>query len=308
MLAKRVLLFLFLAAAQFCLPKPRTQTGKVIVWGIKSNTPEWNRALGVSGARQGCTSSPNGCIHFASELARNYHVKVFLSIGMNAGSPGYAAQYSQLSTSAPYLAEVGVDDFVLLYRRLESTSPGDAASIVQTTIDNIKSINPNLKFGITLYEDEVDSPFVADSKLSRATRAKFDYIHLYPHFRRNGPNLAKYIPAVKKLFPNATIIAGAYAYDRRNYLPCAQKDKTPCSVNEELQLFQKTIAVENGLLRDGTVDWIEFYPGNFGHEAEWKSWENPRICRPGDQEACISTTKQMREIAIRELGGQSPNR
>jgi hypothetical protein len=305
---RKMLVFLLLGAMQLCVPRARAQADRVIVWGVNSNTPEWNRALGVSGARQGCTSSPAGCVHFAKELAHKYHVKVFLSIGLNSGSPEYALQYSQLSSSAPNLVEVGFDDFILLYRRLESNSSLEATSVVLKTIDNLKAINPNLKFGITLYEDELDSPFIHGSKLPEATRAKFDYIHLYPHFRQNGPNYSKYIPQVKRLFPNARIIAGAYAYDRRNYLPCAQRGKSSCSVDQELKLFQKTMAIESGLLKDGTVDWIEFYPGNFGHEEQWKSWDNPRICRPGDQETCIHTTKQLREIAIGELGGHSPNR
>src|SRR5207248_11311672 len=181
------------------------------------------------------------------EFARKYHVKVFLSIGLHSGSPGYAVQFSELSSHAPDLVEVGMDDFILLYRRLESNSPADATSIVLQTIDNLKSINPKLKFGITLYEDEVDSPFLRGSKLPEATRAKFDYIHLYPHFRQNGPKYGKYIPEVKKLFPNARIIAGAYAYDRRNYLSCSQGGRSPCSVEQELKLFQKTIAIERSL-------------------------------------------------------------
>lgn len=298
-------MFLLLGAVQFCVPIAYAQAGKVIAWDVASNTPGWNRALGVWGARQGCTSAPSGCIHFAKELAHKYHVKVFLSIGLNSGSPEYAIQYSQLSSSAPDLVEVGVDDFVSLYRKLESNS-SNATSIVQSTIDNLKSINPNLKFGITLYEDELESPFVQDSKLPAALRAKFDFIHLYPHFRQNGVKYGKYVPEVKRRFPNARIIAGAYAYDRRNYLSCAQNGRSACSVDEELALFQKTIAIEKSLLDDGTVDWIEFYPGNFGREEQWKGWGNSRICRPGDQDACIQTTKQLHQIAIKELGGQSP--
>lgn len=292
---------------QVCVPKALAQGAKVIVWGVDSNTPEWNRALGVWGARQGCSSAPSGCVHFAKEVARKYHVKVFLAIALNSGTPEYAVQYSQLSSSVPNLTEVGFDDFVSLYRKLDSSSP-DAKSVIQSTIDNLKSINRNLKFGISLYEDELESPFVQDSKLPVATRARFDYIHLYPHFRKNGINFSKYIPEVKRRFPNARIIAGAYAYDRRNYLSCSQNGRSACSVDEELALFQKTITIETGLVKDGTVDAIEFYPGNFGHEEQWKGWQNPRACLPGGQDACIQVTKQLHDIAVKELGRQSPNR
>jgi hypothetical protein len=305
---KRSALAVFLLGAmQLYAPTARAQSGKVIVWDVASNTPEWNRALGVWGARQGCSSAPSGCVHFAKELAHKYHVKVFLAIGLNSSTPEYAVQYSQLSSNTPDLIEVGLDDFVSLYRKLDSNS-SNAKSIVQSTIDNLKSINSNLKFGISLYEDELESPFIQDSKLPAGIRAKFDYIHLYPHFRKNGVNYSKYIPEVKRRFSNARIIAGAYAYDRRNYLSCSQGGRGACSVDEELALFQKTIAIENNLLKDGTVDAIEFYPGNFGHEEQWKGWQNPRTCGPGDQDACIQTTKQLHEIAVKELGGQRPNR
>jgi hypothetical protein len=302
-----MLAFFLVAALQFCTPSAGAESGKIIAWDVASNTPEWNRALGVWGARQGCSSAPSGCVHFAKELARKYHVKVFLAIGLTSSTPEYAIQYSQLSSSAPDLLEVGVDDFVSLYRKLDSNS-SNALSVIQSTIENVKSMNPKLKFGMSLYEDELESPFVQDSKLPAAIRARVDYVHLYPHFRKNGVNYNKYLPEVKRRFPNARIIAGAYAYDRRNYLSCSQNGRSACSVDEEVALFQKTIAIENGLLKDGTVDAIEFYPGNFGHEEQWKGWQNPRMCGPGDQDACIQTTKQLHEIAIKELGGQSPNR
>jgi hypothetical protein len=302
-----MLAFLLLGVMQVCQLKARAEGAKVIVWGVESNTPEWNRALGVWGARQGCSGSPSSCVRLAKELAHKYHVKVFLSILLNSGTPEYAVQYSQLSSSAPDLVEVGFDDFVAAYRKLESNS-SDPKSIIQSTIDNLKSMNPKLKFGASLYEDELESPFVQDSKLPAAIRAKFDYIHLYPHFRKNGVNLSKYIPEVKRRFPNAQIIAGAYAYDRRNYLSCAQNGKSACSVDEEVALFQKAMAIEAGLLKDGTIDAIEFYPGNFGREEQWKGWQNSRACLPGDQNTCIQTTKQLHEIAVKELGRQSPNR
>lgn len=300
-----MLAVLLVGVMQVCMPIARAQGAKVIVWGVASNTPEWNRALGVWGARQGCSSAPNSCVRVAKELGQKYRVKVFLSIALNSGSPEYAVQYSQLSSSAPDLVEVGFDDFVAAYRKLESSS-SNAKSVIQSTIDNLKSINSNLKFGISLYEDELESPFVQDSKLPAAIRAKFDYIHLYPHFRKNGVKFNEYLPEVKRRFPNARIIAGAYAYDRRNYLSCSQNGRSACSVDEELALFQKTMAIESGLLKDGTVEAIEFYPGNFGREDEWKGWQNPRACLPGDQAACIQTTRQLHEIAVKELGGTRP--
>ncbi len=294
--------------SSLCAVQTHAQIGKVIVWGVDTDTPEWNRALGVTGTRRGCSSPPRGCVGLANEMAHKYHVKVFLSIGLDANTPEYAVEYSQLSRKVPALVEVGTDDFVSAYRKLSSSFSGDPITIVQQSIDNLKSINPNLKFGATLYEDELNSPFIQDAKLPAAIRAKFDYIHLYPHYRQNGLNYEKYIPEVKKLFPNARIIAGAYAYDRRKYSPCSQKRKEGCSSDQELALFQKTIAIQSRLFKEGTVDWIEFYPGFFGKEDQWKGWEDSRFCAPGDQAACIQMTRQLHETAVKELGGESPGR
>ena len=102
-----VLESLLLTAILLCRPLDVTQSGKVIAWDVASNTPEWNRALKVWGARQGCTSSPSGCIQFAKELARKYHVKVFLSIRLNDSTPEYAIQFSQLSLSVPGFGRSG---------------------------------------------------------------------------------------------------------------------------------------------------------------------------------------------------------
>jgi hypothetical protein len=299
---------LLLWAASLCLPQAHAQIGKVIVWGVDTNTPEWNRALGVSATRSGCSSVPSACIHSAKETAHKYGVKVFISIPLTADSPARAVEYSQLSSSIPALVEVGTDDFVSAYRKLSSTYLGDPTSIVEQTIDNLKSINPNLKWGVTLYEDELANPILQDTRLPAAVRAKFDYIHLYPHYRQNGLDYDKYIPDVKRLFPNARIIAGAYAYDRRQYLPCAQKAREACSTDQELDLFKKTIAIQRGLFKNGSLDWIEFYPGYFGKEGSWEGWSDSRYCKPGDRDTCIQITKQLHAAAIRELGGQAPGR
>src|SRR4051812_6228293 len=295
MLKRLTSAILLLWAVSLCLPEAHAQIGKVIVWGVDTDTPQWNRALGVSATRRGCSSSPAGCVALAQVMAHKYGVKVFLSAGLDTNAPAYAVQYSQMSLKVPALVEVGTDDFVSAYRKLSSTYLGDPASIVEQTIDNLKSINPKLKFGATLYEDEVDSPFIHDAKLPAAIRAKFDYIHQYPHYPRNGINYSKYVPEVRRLFPTARLIAGAYAYDRRQYSPCAQKTKEGCSSEEQLDLFQKTIATQSRLFKEGIVDWIEFYPGYFGREGQWEGWSDSRFCAPGDLDRCIQLTRQLHE-------------
>ena len=85
-------------------------------WSVQTNLPQWNRALGVSRTRQGCSNTPAACLQFVGGVAKANGVKVFLAIPLNATTTAdYASQYSQLSLNAPYLVEVGIDDFVDQY-------------------------------------------------------------------------------------------------------------------------------------------------------------------------------------------------
>jgi hypothetical protein len=72
-----------------------------------------------------------------------------------------------------------------------------------------------------------------------------------------------------------------------------------------LDLYQQSIALQVQLMRAGTVDSIEFYPGYFGAEEQWTGWSDPRECAPGDLAACIANTKTMRQAALAALSGSS---
>src|SRR5262249_15582560 len=152
-------------------------------------------------------------------------VKVFLAVSLATLATGdNAVQYSRLSLANPFLAEVGTDDFVAQYRRFAGSAL-QPSSVLETAIENLKSQNHNLKFGLTLYEDEMDHPYLQEPRLTARVRDAVDYVHLYVHYRTNGPAYQTFVRQTHALFRNAKIIAGSYAYDRIDYLPCSRQEK-----------------------------------------------------------------------------------
>ena len=299
--------FAFLALA-LTIARPNTakaQAAGISTWSVQANSAQWNQSLGVTASRQGCSSSPASCIQFIEGVEQSQHVNISLAIPLNSSTPNNAAVYSQLSLSAPYLSEIGIDDFHDQYLALFSQSGVNPAALLSSVITNLKSANPNLKFGATVYEDDLSSTYLQDPRLPASLRAQFDIVHLFIHYRSHGPGYSAYLQQTGQLFPNAAVIAGAYAYDRRVYLPCAPSGPA-CTAEQDIDLFQQTIAVQAQLWRRGAVAGIEFFPGYFGTEEQWTGWSDPRTCAPGDTAECIANTKNMRNAALSILTNAAP--
>jgi len=277
------------------------QTGAIGTWSVQVNTPAWNKALGVTNYRQGCSDPPASCASFTSKIAQANNVRLFLAVPLNSSSPDAATQYSQLSMNSPNLVEVGIDDFVDQYKALFSNLTVQPATLVSSVIANLKSVNKNLKFGATIYEDQLTNAYLQDAMLPAAIRAQFDYVHLFIHYRQNGLKYADYVQQAKLLFPGARIIAGSYAYDRRQYFPCAQSGGPNCTAQQDFDLFKSSIQIQAQLLASGGVDAIEFFPGYFGAEDKYPGLNKHRECAVGDSAACIANTKAMRLAAYQQL-------
>lgn len=276
----------------------QTSALKVITWGVSINSPEWNRVLNVSASREGCSGDPPSCIAYAAKLSLSYRVKVFLAVGLEPLD--YAVQYSRLSRNAPYVAEVGIDDFVGQYRRV----PGDLSvkrDLLNSFIEQLKSVNRELRFGITLYEDELQNRLLSESAFPSVLRDKVDYVHFYLHHRTNEVNYKSYLVRLKQLFPSAKLIGGAYAYDRIAYSPCAQFSNVRCTSQQELTLFQELFSEQVQLMRTKVLDAIEFYPAYFGRETEWPVWKDPETCDADRIAACLKNTLEMRNFVAKTL-------
>ena len=271
----------------------------IITWG--ANAQEWNRQLGVDALRLGCSGAPVECLNGAERLARAQGIDtVFLSILLNpARAATDAGMYSHMSLSHPILNEVGFDDFVSQCQKQKMSFPALSAVLLDFA-GQLKSVNPNLRLGLTLYMDQISSASFPLMNLHQDFRRRVDYIHLYPHYRKEGEPFPVAVEKVRAMFPNARVIGGVYAYDRRDYLPCARDSAVGCSNEEELSLFKTTFRERWVMLMGGKIASIEFYPGSFGLEEAWRGWENPRACRASRRQECIANTRAMRQM-VREI-------
>jgi hypothetical protein len=273
------------------------------------NTAAWDRKLHVAGYRMGCDlGDPDGCVRQATEVAQqNGLTTVFLSLFEDpAHTVADARECSRLSLTHPLLTEVGFDDFVGRYWRLFSRPRFDPPTWLRDVIHGARQSNAKMGFGITLYEDDLDSPYLRAPKLPADVAQSIDFVHLYLHYRTDAPQLPAYVVQTKALFPNAKIIVGLYAYDRIDYIPCAADSHRPCAQEEEIHLYKDALTRAAQMLKDGGIAGIEFYPGFFGKETEWSGWKNAEYCAPARIDACLKNTLAMREstaeILRTELG------
>jgi hypothetical protein len=268
-------------------------TPLIIAWG--ENSPEWNQSLHLSAVRIGCSDAPASCVQYADQIAGSQRVSaVFVAILMKpANVAAYSATFGNLALSHPNLAEVGFDDFV---SQAEKTNlgPAELSSLLEAVTTNLRTRGSKLQFGITVYQDQLGGE-VDRLQLSDAVRQSVDFVHLYPHYRKERKSVTDYIADAKRAFPNAKIILGNYAYDRREYLPCSQGSQTRCSNDEEVNLFDQNFRADLQIVNTGAAAGIEFFPGNFGMEDAWKGWNSSRACKQDERTVCVQNTVAMRE-------------
>jgi hypothetical protein len=268
------------------------------------NTPAWNQRLHITGYRIGCAAGEaESCFKEGLQMAQKAHInKIIVSMELDSSrAANDALTYSQLSLSHPSLIEVTFDDFVDRYGLLLNKDNAPPPSWLSTVIQNVKGKNPSLQFGITLYEDEMDSPYLKPPYLLSSVARSIDDVHLYIHYRTHAPDIPLYVQKAKSIFPNAHIIVGSYAYDRLNYIPCEPSVSQPCSAAQEIQLYKQSIAIEAKLLKQGQVAGIEFYPGFFGMEKQWQGWRHPDYCDHDRLQQCVDDTLEMRQVAAETL-------
>jgi hypothetical protein len=272
---------------------------EIVTWN--GNTLEWNQRLGVTMLRMGCSLAPSTCLQRLRVAAQTQEIARWaIAIkGDAAKLESDALEYSERSLDEGRLIEIDIDDFVGVVQGWRFTALRSTNEVLAAVIRNVKVRNPRLLFGITLYEDELDSQTLMS--IPSETRSRIDRVSLYLHYRGNAKMYRRYATKVQQLFPGAAIRAGSYAYDRIDYLPCAESGTRSCSVAEEIELYRESLMTQLALMREGTVIGIEFYPGFFGIEEQWSGWVQSRICRPGRTLACVETTRRMRVIAATAL-------
>jgi hypothetical protein len=277
----------------------------IVTWG--GNSREWNRILHLSGVRLGCSEAPVSCVQQVDQIAATQHVSsVFLAILLNPERIATdSASYGNLSVSHPNLVEVGFDDFVSQAQKLNLDS-SELSRLLENTAANLKSRSSKLQLGITIYQDQLSNGQLDHLQLSDGVRQSIGLVHLYPHYRKERKSVMECIAQVKQVFPNARLILGNYAYDRREYLPCSPDSHTRCSSEEEISLFDQNLRENLRIASSGGAAGIEFFPGNFSAEASWNGWDNPRSCKQGERAVCIQNTLAMREKVREAIRNAAP--
>ena len=237
-----------------------------------TSTLSWRQQLGVTQATINCKDvairiTPATCVAWIQQNPISGITAFVPYIDPTASTLlSNATLFSQATRGVTQIPEIDIDDFLTSWESWADTM-SNAPQFLNQFITNLKSSNPSLKFGVTLYEDELDSPYLSNAQMPAATRARFDVIRLFLHYRTDGPNYATYVAQAKAAFPNASIEAGVYAYDRIDYWQCSPASTAACTTAQELSYFQQALNVQVQLLQQGQVAALDIYPGYFGAES-----------------------------------------
>jgi hypothetical protein len=293
---------LLVLAVALSVNSASAQTKPVIMsWG--ENSSSWNAELGITAMREACGNAPTTCEPYLDNLAALSNVKTYyVSFPLDPStSVSWAQQYSTLSLTHKEMVEVGFDDFVgrIEDDQIAGTMP-DPASFVSEVEAAVKSKNPNLAFGVTIYEDSLTH--VALTSLPASVRGAIQFVHLYVHYREDAPNYAANVATAKTIFPNAKIIAGAYPYDRINYIPCAYKGTVECTAAQEQSLYQQLLETQASMVKAGTIYGLEFFFGYFGDPQDWGGWTTQtNACLTSRLSQCYSNTSILQNISLQVL-------
>lgn len=190
-----------------------------------------------------------------------------------------AKTYAELSKISK-LTEVSIDDFVSWYVGAQREGK---ASVFDQIVQTVKTTNPKLRFGITVYEDQLPGASGYNTgAMTEAHRSKVDVVHLYFHQRPHCTNMAQYADVARRQFPVAQLAIGLYNQDRRKV------EKRSSTEAEEQNMFTNCVKLASSLVASGQATAIEFYPGNFGLENN---------VYKGDPQAAQNATA-MRESAL----------
>ncbi|MFA5025622.1 MAG: dockerin type I repeat-containing protein [Candidatus Shapirobacteria bacterium] len=270
----------------------------VMMFG-SGNTDQWEKDLNLHDIRVACSGDPTRCLENrlnpTTGTIRKYD-RIFLGITREKSKAAdYALQYSELSKKYPKLYEISFDDFYTFW----IGELGEDNIELKKIIDNTKKINPNLKFGMTLYQDQLS---LLDN-ITLTNRRKVDYIHLFLHDRKT--NIEGDVQQVKILFPNAKIIAGSYAFDFKSPCTEAVSDHEPCRDSDELTYFKESLERQTTLMKNCKIEAIEFWPAYFGNENQIDF--TACLAKGNTSDQCITNTKKMRSQALKIFNSIKPS-
>jgi hypothetical protein len=269
---------------------------EIIVYG--QNAPEWNKNLGVTATRSACNGTVDFCMTSMAALMAGQHTsRFYLNLFDDPKTNLERAKgFGERSLAEPRLRELGIDDFPDHWNGWCHNASVPCEGFLRQIIENAKSKNPALKFGVTIYEDQI-AGLLANPRFTADLRGRIDNVHLALHDRNNGPRFETYLAQIKRAFPRAQVIGVSYTYDRLDYEKCTSPSGG-CGAVEARELNKKLLRVQARLLKEGVLAGIEFYPGHFGWEEKWPAWNDPKICKPERKADCIENTRVMHGDAV----------
>jgi hypothetical protein len=210
-----------------------------------------------------------------------------------------AKDLSVWSTYHPEVKYLTIDDFqvtlIAIYhdaQKRASGSPaqkdaaGKAAQVeFVDAVTNAMAVNPALKLGVTIYDNELvwhdgANLFTDSSKgayLPQRERELINRVYLYSHYRDNLDTLDKidnYVSIIHHTFPNTapekggSIMGGIYVYDATLYLKCEElpdwKQEGNCTPEREWQRLEGQLQAAKAALDRGVYYGLELAPAWFG--------------------------------------------
>lgn len=293
-----------------CDPGENTNSCSQDCWPISTygwyNTQQWIDKLPITHLRTNFVTLDEQTVRSVLQASQAKSLFVKMQYGTSSFTPqnkvdyeNYARQVSALSVAVPEIYSFSIDDFNGYWSR----SNFDSVHLDRLVAAS-KSANPKVKFSITAYEDDFTENKYAN--MPEQTRRKIDIVILGLHFRKSGTNYAQYVAQAKQAFPNARVIALAYAYDRIDYTGCDSLNGVKCTKSQELELFAQAMDAQAKLLASGDIAGIEFYPDAFGYEDDERfiKWGTAQACQGvsrcqvcNDKNRCVQVTQTMRERA-----------
>lgn len=162
-----------------------------------------------------------------------------------------AEEALRYSTKAKNIIAISQDDFRDWWAKYAKRDVKILAAISK----KINEINPNIMYGATIYENDLDR---LSPKEWQEIARHINLVHFYIHQRPSVNEYDRYLNLVKSYFPKAKIILGIYHYDRIAY------ERRKATSKQEADFFTKQINTCFDKLSDDNVIGIEFYPGRLG--------------------------------------------
>ncbi|MFH1056798.1 MAG: hypothetical protein V1717_03325 [Candidatus Micrarchaeota archaeon] len=295
------------------------------------NTQEWVDKLPISHHRFGSSKlysyddvkrTLNAVPGSGKIFAMLYQIQNNASWAKYLEYAGWYSQYSAQDDPNHRLYEASLDDFAgstWKYRGNNSWGlyggygwgTGYDVDGLNHLIDVVKSQNQNLKFGITVYENDLTATVAnltggrqlvfSDEVMPPSLKQRIDVIHFFLLYRKSVENYDSYLAQLHSFFPgNKIIIAASYSYDRIDHNVCEKEGADYCTEDEEKGYFAQATQKQAELLKSGQISGIEFYPAYFGLEA-YLPWNRDHSWACNDIPRCIRVTQEMRNSAYQIL-------